>query len=70
MVASRSSCEAKRVHMQRERRVCKYWMEPVVLESPVTFLRNPRSRSPGNIGHLGPEYAITCSRQFEALHLD
>ena len=26
-------------------------------ESPVTFLRNDRSRSPGIGGHVGPEYA-------------
>ena len=25
--------EPKHVHVQRERRVCKYWMEPVVLAS-------------------------------------
>ena len=25
--------EPKHVHVQRERRVCKYWMEPIVLAS-------------------------------------
>ena len=25
--------EPKHVHIQRERRVCKYWMEPIVLAS-------------------------------------
>ena len=32
-------------------------------ESPVTLLRNPRSRSIGNRGHVGPEYAAIPSRQ-------
>ena len=29
--------EPKHVHVQRERRVCKYWMEPVVLASNPGF---------------------------------
>src|ERR1700674_25339 len=30
-------------------------------ESPVTINRNHRSRCSGNLGHLGPEYAILTS---------